>query len=902
MKLRLISCLIFVCVFARLHSQETIRPFENPPGTKQYFTLNNQANNILRKAPSDVLLQLPAIDGGTLTASVKRKDDFSPNYSIRNSSSRVTSFEQPICYLGKLQNIPNSSVMVLTRENYFFAVVFKHDRVYVIARMPQNETYALQDLSLSESDVLKCGVKDQLPSSKNDPAPLDELWEGDETSDKHKCVGIYFEIGYDVYTAMQSSDVNVLNHVNEMFAVVSLIYAREGVPMKISETFIWHSPDPYQGLPYQQALWLFTQNRPVVNGQFGHLMKLPGSVTGPILGVAWLNSAEMTFCSNSVQRGYSHLDLSPTNPFPFYTSTVKVVAHELGHNFGSQHTHWCYWPHGPIDGCGALEPAGCTATPNPMHPTGGTIMSYCSTNLANGFGQYPGNLVRKSYQALPDSCQYNCTVDVSGTVCPTPGNLQLQNTGNTYTASWTNPGVDSFYADLLARNSSDPNAQWQLVSEIRTTNTTAVFSNLASCKDYIVRVQSFCGLRTGYFATASFSIALSPDNCVASGTPVTNHIQALKVNDKENVSGNNNGLLSSCYTFHIEEGADNYFKFSPAVSNNGEYYYWRVWMDLDRNNIYDPVNELMYTSPPTTQVRKAAIYVPMPGIISGGPFKMRVIMKKGAAPSLCETGFDGEVENYIINNDTNPYNPFYCFSEGNSDATAWISNVTLNGDNSTVNNSTGQSGGYAYYDLYAIFRSDSTYTFSFTSKRILSFAKLYTHAWIDFNNDGNFDKDETIFDQSVVPNQAYASSFTVPHIENGFRSRLRVITSTNQVTDACGIHENGETEDYFVVLTGSADIEGDQIIVHPLAANNKLHVYPNPASGHSFYCSIQAVEAGKGVLMLTDISGKAVYTGNFIQTNGIPVKINLPASVKSGMYFIKVSLNGRVYHQKIVLQ
>jgi hypothetical protein len=898
-------CLVFLCLFANLQAQQRIRPFLNSPGAKQAVTLSNEANNQLRNSAGEVLLELPDIDGNrTLTARVKRKNDFSPDYAIRQSDKKAQAFEQPTAYLGKLGDERNSTVMVLSKDNYFYAVIFKSDRLFIISRKPNAPAHTLEELSLSAKDILNCGMPDH-PASKDGEA-VNEYAGNDETTDELRCAGVYFEIGYDVYTSFQSSDVNVLNYLNEMFSVVSLLYAREGVPMKISSTYIWHSQDPYQGLAYGDALWLFTQNTPVITGQFGHLLKLPGSITGNIGGVAWLNFAEQTFCSSSVQRALSLI--SPfINPFPSLSSTVKIVAHELGHNFGSPHTHYCYWPQGPIDNCATPEPANCPNPSNPMHSSGGTIMSYCpATNFVNGFGQYPGNLIRKSYLALPDSCQFNCKVDVSETVCPTPGGLQLQGSGNSYTVSWTNPGVDSFYVELLAKNASDPASTWQLVSYVRTVNTSTVFNNLVSCTDYTVRVQSFCGLRTGYFATATFSIPLAPDNCIAYGTPVTNYVQALKVNDRENVSGNNNGLLSTCFTFHIQEGADSYFKFTPGVSNNGQAYYWRVWMDLDRNNIYDSINELMYTSPATSQVRKASVYVPAPGIISpGGPFKMRVIMKKGSPPSLCETGFDGEVENYIVNNDNYvPNNNEYCFSEGNTDASAWIENVTINGMGTTVNNTTGQSGGYAFYNITSRHKSDSTYTFSLKSKRILTFTRLYTRAWIDFNKDGVFDDlTEMVFDQSVVPNQTYTGSFTVPYISRGYKTRMRIITSTEQVASSCGIHENGETEDYLLALVGANDPEENEAVEHMITSSPDMRVYPNPASGRSFYYTLQHVQPGKASLALMDISGKMVFTANYmLQANPSPVRVNLPATVKAGMYFVKLQMNGKTYHQKIVLQ
>jgi hypothetical protein len=100
-------------------------------------------------------------------------------------------------------------------------------------------------------------------------------------------------------------------------------------------------------------------------------------------GIAWIGG----LCS--AQSGYSFSQVFKFAP-DTSANDASLVGHELGHNFGSDHTH-CYSP--PIDTCYSGE-GGCysggTSCPAPFNFNGvtsitGTSMSYC--NRIGGCGR-----------------------------------------------------------------------------------------------------------------------------------------------------------------------------------------------------------------------------------------------------------------------------------------------------------------------------------------------------------------------------------------------------------------------------------------------------------------------------------------------------------------------------------
>jgi len=152
-----------------------------------------------------------------------------------------------------------------------------------------------------------------------------------------------------------------------LMGAISEIYERDlNVRLAVPYLRVWgDNSDPYDtsGDPLDQVQAEWTANMGSVDRTLVHY--LTGRQDTSYGGVAYLS----VLCNTDYGYGVSaHLDGSFPYPLVDHNAgnwDVVVAAHEMGHNFGTSHTH-NYSP--VIDGCGNGD---CSSA------FGGTIMSYC---------------------------------------------------------------------------------------------------------------------------------------------------------------------------------------------------------------------------------------------------------------------------------------------------------------------------------------------------------------------------------------------------------------------------------------------------------------------------------------------------------------------------------------------
>jgi hypothetical protein len=179
------------------------------------------------------------------------------------------------------------------------------------------------------------------------------------------------------------------DYIASMFATINVMYERDlQVQLLIGTTILRTSAanDPYvqtssTGAASANQLSEFSNYWSANYGSVTRTVAamLSGKSSSPYeaSGIAWVAG----LCSTSYGYSFSQLFTFAADSSSLPGDTL-ILGHEIGHNFGTRHTH-CYTP--PIDECYNLE-SGCysgpTSCPAPSTVQGvtnvlGTVMSYC---------------------------------------------------------------------------------------------------------------------------------------------------------------------------------------------------------------------------------------------------------------------------------------------------------------------------------------------------------------------------------------------------------------------------------------------------------------------------------------------------------------------------------------------
>lgn len=371
-----------------------------------------------QQSPDQLLMQIPQRGAKPLELELYQVDLFAGGQlNIETSDGQVIT-DLPSTgkhFRGIIKGETNSIVAISIYEEDVMGLISSPSTGdWVLAQVDDKpgEYLYYEAADLSERHSFDCATEDSYqPYRKEELAPQTGL-----RSSSDACLQVYLEIDNDVYQDKGGTQGTV-EYITGIFNEVAVLYANENVNIQLSKLFIWSGTSPYSATNSYDMLRQFQATRTSIDGDVGQLISYQASGGIAVVDGLCQSRTEYKLSFSSISKSYRTV--------PTFSYTVMVIAHELGHILGSQHTHACVWNGNStaIDGCAGFVEGNC-ATPS-IPAGGGTIMSYChitgvGINFSQGFGSQPGNLIRNRIAGA--SCLQVCSTSGGGDNPPDNGN------------------------------------------------------------------------------------------------------------------------------------------------------------------------------------------------------------------------------------------------------------------------------------------------------------------------------------------------------------------------------------------------------------------------------------------------------------------------------------------------
>lgn len=378
-------------IFLKNQDQSILKSAEISEVLEDAFLSKLDSDNyrqLLSRGSGRIKLDIPISVNREITVLLKKVNLFSERPKIKRASDNrsVEGEFTSLFYWGVVEGFEGSMVSISFFDGEVIGFISFAGNNLSIARMEgsKKDIHIIYDnADLNVLNQSQCFFEERIHAVEGS-----DDGSGARNS-TNNCLNIYVEANYDIYQN-KGSVAAASAYVLGAFSQVAILYSNEGIDFAVSEVLVWDEPSPYTGPSSGNYL---TQFRNHLDGNYnGDLAHLVGFGGGG--GVAYLN----VLCNSFLGVAYSGIG-SSYNDVPVYSWTVMVIAHEIGHNVGSRHTHACAWNgnNTAIDGCGpeAGYSEGCDG---PL-PSDGTIMSYChlisgvGIDFDLGFGDQPGSLM-----------------------------------------------------------------------------------------------------------------------------------------------------------------------------------------------------------------------------------------------------------------------------------------------------------------------------------------------------------------------------------------------------------------------------------------------------------------------------------------------------------------------------
>lgn len=455
-------------------------------------------------------IQIPIGPKGMKTISLERSSMFDGGTTFVERHQKGSTIIQDLDishYTGKVIGSRNSVVSLSIYHDELLGLISFDNQNWNLRKKKLSANYELfnDDKIVRSANIKVCESPEQdIFSEPINPPSL----HNHKSSSAISTVDVYIECDYQMFTDFGSDVTNTLNYATSLLNTVNVIFNNANINLNITQIDVWSTPDPYDANNADSSGDVLNAFKceldGVYNGRIAHLL----STTNQFGGIA----NRRDYCPyDEPLYAFSRIFTSFNNDLNVYTWSVNVVAHEIGHNLSSPHTHNCAWNgnNSQIDDCANVhatsnnndsdcdgvidnveEASGsdCFDIANPIIPNKGTIMSYCHSSSGNGvdlsLGFHP-QVATKMKDYID-----NCLSPTTTIFCPIPHASDLS-------VSYSDPGVLVLSCSLTA---GIDGYAWYIKEDrsctsdttIVTTDNTIIYGPINFNTDYVVKCLLNC--------------------------------------------------------------------------------------------------------------------------------------------------------------------------------------------------------------------------------------------------------------------------------------------------------------------------------------------------------------------------------------------------------------------------
>lgn len=431
--------------------------------------------SILHKIKSENKIELellvPITENESINFNFKKYELLSPHYKLVNADNQTVSFGSGLSFYHSVGNKQYNAHLTIGAHDVKLSFN-SSDTQFQIIKSDVKGQYFLQE-EKGSNDAVNCASLDNISFYDDgilNSHHIDKL-KNNKKGNPNGIVDIFVVCDYQTYLD-NNSNINATEaYATTVFNGVASVYDDFGITLRISEMKIWDHQDPY-ATPSGSIFHIvgnFTceYGNGYIPGDIGHLISTQANVGGGIVtGGNDCSGAYVQLGFTKVQAGSSNINY--------------ILAHEIGHQLSSPHTHACKWNgnNTAIDGCAAVEGT-CS---DPGIPTNGTVMSYCGNyDLNNPFHpQVIDKIVDYVYNCMTPYVPVSCddikpdafSVDI---LSSTSVRITVNHAGTNFLLGWRPTGTSSFtynspyawHPNTFTLTGLLPNTQYEFISVVQ---------------------------------------------------------------------------------------------------------------------------------------------------------------------------------------------------------------------------------------------------------------------------------------------------------------------------------------------------------------------------------------------------------------------------------------------------